>query len=1052
MSFLATAKHHARRGPASAAVAFTGAILLIAVFLAISANTAEASFSVTDFKLTTSTTQAAGHPNAHLHVSSDAALADRTDGDDLKKLVIDFPAGLLGNPEAAISRCNPSQLSSDTCPAASAIGATSVKWREKSLLSTKTVSATGSVYVLDSTTAGSSFTVGLVLRPSGYRKSSITAEVTGLVASRSSTEADYGMAVTIDNIPRTMTTTGGSVKSVTFSYFAVDVNARANATKTGPYFTSNPTRCTAARTRAAITSYKGASSTKAVNFNPTGCGSVPFAATANVTATVSTPGASTGVTAAFTAPTGDATIQNSHVQKIQVDLPSGTHLDASAIGTVPALCSDSQLNSDTCPAESKIGTVAMTVPFVQPTIGGDVYLQRRGSTVDFGAILRAPNGEMTRLSASASEVDINSDGTNDLVRASATGLPQIPWSALTLDLPTSVVTNPGACVPDTSSARLTGWSGASTTSSNVWSNPVCDTTPPEVTITSPADGSTASIGTTVPVHFSASDDSGDPVTCDRVDGQPETIVDGSNTITVSCADLSGNSNSDSVTITGIDDTPPVISNVYCPVTSGTSGGSCRLNFTTTDDSGSVSCSPTSGTTIPLIFGTNTIVVTCSDPSGNTTSVSITATVMPPPLTVSIVSGPANGETIADDTPSFTYESNQAVWQAPYCPPGQVCITIVEQVIGFRCTVDSGAPFECPADLARGGTFTTQSLTNGPHTFCVNAYYRANGYPSPSACRSFSVLTTPPVPVITSPVTNSYTNQPSVTVLYTVPSPANCTPSSGSSVSLNEGPNVITVTCVDAAGNTGTASVVVFRDSIAPQITNLSCSSATATSCVIHYTVTDNVDPSPSCSPANGSTIPLTLGANVIAVSCSDRAGNSATVSLTIQIADTTPPTVTITNPRDGTITSASSLTLTYSVVDDMPGPVTCDKSNGSTVPLAIGANTITVTCVDSSGNSRTTTSTVTRISPPPPPMPTCTVSGSVLTCTWIMSAGSTATCILNGVSTSPCISPFVRTLVSGSNTFTLCITDITGNSTCSTNVFTVSSTGPTGGPTGPVIY
>ncbi|MBI5309435.1 MAG: Ig-like domain-containing protein [Actinobacteria bacterium] len=72
-------------------------------------------------------------------------------------------------------------------------------------------------------------------------------------------------------------------------------------------------------------------------------------------------------------------------------------------------------------------------------------------------------------------------------------------------------------------------------------------------------------------------------------------------------------------------------------------------------------------------------------------------------------------------------------------------------------------------------------------------------------------TTPPVINITSPADGSTVNTDTVTLAYTATDDSGATPTCSPApgpVTLVEGPNVITVTCQDGSGNTGSASVTV----------------------------------------------------------------------------------------------------------------------------------------------------------------------------------------------------------------------------------------------------
>lgn len=66
-------------------------------------------------------------------------------------------------------------------------------------------------------------------------------------------------------------------------------------------------------------------------------------------------------------------------------------------------------------------------------------------------------------------------------------------------------------------------------------------------------------------------------------------------------------------------------------------------------------------------------------------------------------------------------------------------------------------------------------------------------------------------------------------------------------------------------------------------------------------------------------------------------------------ADTMDPTISISAPADGSTVSDENVTLRYTVSDNS-GDATCDLADGSSQPLDVGQNTITVTCEDATGN------------------------------------------------------------------------------------------------------
>lgn len=119
-------------------------------------------------------------------------------------------------------------------------------------------------------------------------------------------------------------------------------------------------------------------------------------------------------------------------------------------------------------------------------------------------------------------------------------------------------------------------------------------------------------------------------------------------------------------------------------------------------------------------------------------------------------------------------------------------------------------------------------------------------------------------------------------------------------------------------------------------------------------------------------IPLAAGANVITVTASDAAGNTATDVVTV-ILDMTVPTLIVTIPDDSPVTTRTgALDIQGTAADDegisevrwsndQGGRGTCSGTNtwsASGIVLQEGANAITVTAEDGAGNTTTATVTV----------------------------------------------------------------------------------------------
>ena len=119
-------------------------------------------------------------------------------------------------------------------------------------------------------------------------------------------------------------------------------------------------------------------------------------------------------------------------------------------------------------------------------------------------------------------------------------------------------------------------------------------------------------------------------------------------------------------------------------------------------------------------------------------------------------------------------------------------------------------------------------------------------------------------------------------------------------------------------------------------------------------VEDDPDPTPSCTPAAGSVVPL--GTHTISCSVTDSAGATTTGGFDVTVVDTTAPTLSGV-PSDVHVTTGdpSGVAVTFAtptatdVVDASP-TVGCSPASGST--FAVGTTNVTCTATDASGNSR----------------------------------------------------------------------------------------------------
>jgi alpha-tubulin suppressor-like RCC1 family protein len=113
---------------------------------------------------------------------------------------------------------------------------------------------------------------------------------------------------------------------------------------------------------------------------------------------------------------------------------------------------------------------------------------------------------------------------------------------------------------------------------------------------------------------------------------------------------------------------------------------------------------------------------------------------------------------------------------------------------------------------------------------------------------------------------------------------------------------------------------------------------------------------------------------VVSGTAQDAAGHTTGTTVTVNI-DLTPPTLTLSDPMEGTTTSAASITIHALVADALSGlatprcngvPATVDSSGNLTCDVALGkgVNTIVLQTLDVAGNNTSTSLHVTRTGSP----------------------------------------------------------------------------------------
>jgi hypothetical protein len=968
----------ARNTSASRTLFFSAAALLAIAIVALTfgAAKANAAFTISGWGMTPSTTAAAQHPNVSFHLDPDATKGDQT-GDDLKTVKVEFAAGMLANP-AAVTPCTTAKYNLDQCPTNTNVAAVSVQYKKSGSYTTMS----GNMYLI-TPDPNSVATFGIIVRPSGYQKIFLkSSKVGGIATVRTGVDADYGIDVSFDNIPRTLTTSTGGQTSVTISDITVNLFARTNNSSSNPYFTYSPTRCGAASARATSTSYLGVSDVHTSSWTLTNCSAVQFNPGFTAQMDNAIAGAATGIKATVTLSQTPATTQQSHVKSITTTLPTGTGLNFPAINAVGAVCSDAQLASDTCPAVSQIGTTSVDVPFLPPTMTGKIYLMSRTSMITFGYTLHGSGNTLVVLKGSAAAVDIDGDGMADAVRAYLINLPQAPFTSATLDFDAQLIYNPAnvcGSATQTITAVIAGWSGASATRTQTYSvtgtncgvdtqitsspaSPTSNPTPSFSFVAIPSAGST----------FQCSLDAAAFASCTSPFVPAAALSDGSHTFQVRALNGAGVDPTPASATFVVDTVPPVV-NIASPAAGALLNSSTvSVAFTATDASAitSQTCAIDGGApsvcTSPKVYtglseGAHVVTLVATDAAGNSAAASRTFTVDTIAPDTTITSAPPVFSSLSSATFSFTSSESPST---------------------FACKLDAGAYVACTSPQS----YT--SLSSGVHTFAVRATDTAGNTDATPATYNWTPGGPPPDTSITANPTNPSTSSAASFSFTSTATPATfeckldgaafaaCT-SPRSLTGLTDGSHTFQVRSTDAEGSTdGTPASYTWAVDTTPPNTTIT---------------------SGPPNPSSSSTATFTF--------TSTEAG-SFRCSL------------------DAGAASACTSPKTYTGVSD-------------------GAHTFSVAAVDNAGNVDPTPATYTWISggDPPPPNPVCTVTGSSVSCSWTPPPAPTQqTCSLDGAAAAACTSPKqYNGLAPGTHTFTLCFVDAAGNTLCASRTFTIAS-------------
>lgn len=376
--------------------------------VALFAQTANADVTINPNQATEWSSNVAG---AHADVRQYAQFSyNNSTNDDLKNIVIDFPAGEIGDPNAipSANRCGVDYTgvpASDSpnysgCPASSQVGDIDVK-ANSSLCGNLTLS--GRIWLLRNRPAADPEVptrLGITVSGSACLLLRATISMTAEITVR---PTDSGLRIKIlDDISRTDPIIGGAIRvqSIDQTIYGVADQNTATTADDKPFLT-NPTRCDAWNTRIYARSWDNNAATDATidglnyasrttpstNVTPTCTGMAAFAPTFSLTQTNTQAGRPVGLRAVVTNPgaTYNAN-QPSYAKSFSMALPVGFKINPAIANRLGAVgCTEAQFRvpagtdpisngAPACPTGSQIGTVAVKVPEITGDLIGKLFL------------------------------------------------------------------------------------------------------------------------------------------------------------------------------------------------------------------------------------------------------------------------------------------------------------------------------------------------------------------------------------------------------------------------------------------------------------------------------------------------------------------------------------------------------------------------------------------------------------------------------------------------------------------------------------------------------
>jgi len=510
-------------------------------------------------------------------------------------------------------------------------------------------------------------------------------------------------------------------------------------------------------------------------------------------------------------------------------------------------------------------------------------------------------------------------------------------------------------------------SGQMTISVTDQSNPVISESSVELEATS-ADGYSGSSDAII-AAVNASDDVDTDLTVTITSTLPDPIPFGPSQVTVTVADDAGNESTGSVSVTVVDTSAPVISGADISV-EGSAGVALALEDSQVQDwlatimaedivDGMVDVSNNAPASFEFAVGT-TVTFTATDAAGNEASADFVLSVSPDEVFPEITA--SDPITVEAEGPDGTVASNSLI--AAFLV-GATASDNVDGDVSDQVTNDAGTVFPLGETTV---TFSIKDTSNNEST----------------ATSTVTVVdTTPPgitgvmdgtfaaVDANGTPATDAGIEALGAAVLAVDLVDGTVETSSDKPEVFPLGPTVVTVTAMDAAGNTATAMMTItIADQDAPVMTvtpvtleadGILGATTSEAALLAQVSSIDNVDGTGAVVSIALSSDVLGFGDTQLAVTATDAAGNASMATLVVTVVDTSAPVFSGTNQLIMTVDEPMDVPASdervvawlagISAEDEVDGPTTVMDDVPELFP--VGETMVTFTSMDSRENTAT---------------------------------------------------------------------------------------------------